>query len=352
MARFSFRRKPAYKRPVLIDGALEVQNLARALILVALVTLAGTIGFMETEEWELWKAFYFTLTTITTVGYGDEGLSEGGKKFATLLLIGGVTSASYAFATIIQASVASQFAWKKRMNKQIKHLKDHTIICGFGRLGSAVSERLALRNAPFVVIERDPSRFMKAQELGYLAIEGIASEDDALKKAGIDVASHVVAAVDSFAENVVITMESHEINPEAIIIARAERDEDVRRLERAGAHRVLCLFTSGGRETVEFITRPGVADFLAQAAVGDSGIALANIRVYEGSELVGVALGEFGRERGNKLSFVAIERRGEPVMIPPRGNTKLEAGDHLIVAGDPDQIALMTQLCVSRGVAA
>ncbi|MDF1838007.1 MAG: potassium channel protein [Planctomycetota bacterium] len=334
------------------EGSVENQKLWQAFLLVVLVTLAGTIGFSKTEGWHLWKAFYFTLTTITTVGYGDEGLSDPGKRFATFLLIGGVSSASYALAMIIQNSVAAQFAWRKHMNKRIQKLKKHTIICGFGRLGASVAEKLAASNSPFVVVERDTERFMKALDLGYLALQGQATEDECLHKAGIMQANHVVAAVQNFAENIVITMDAKELNPDAILIARAERDDDVRRLERAGAQRVLCPYKSGGRETFEFITRPGVADFLAEARVGGGGVALAQIHVQPGAQLEGVSLGEFGQLEGDRLSFVAFERTGEEVKIPPGGNTELAAGDTLIVAGDPEQIARMTQKAAGRNLAA
>ena len=331
---------------------MEQRKLWQAFLLVLLVTMAGTIGFARIEDWHLWKAFYFTLTTITTVGYGDEGLSDSGKQFATFLLIGGVTSASYAFSIIIQASVASQFAWRKHMKKRIHQLKKHTIICGFGRLGTSVAEKLEANNEPFVILEKDPDRVMHALDLGYLVIQGEATEDQHLLEAGVEQASHVVAAVPGFAENIVITMDARELNPGVTLIARADRDEDARRLERAGAQRVLCPYQSGGRETFEFITRPGVADFLAEARVGNGGVALAQIHVQQGASLEGVRLGDFGCGEGNRLSFVAFERTGQEVKIPPGGRTELTAGDTLIVAGDPDQIAHMTHLATGRKLAA
>ena len=328
------------------------EKLIRAVILVFLVTLAGTLGFRAIENWPFWKAFYFTIVTITTVGYGDEGLSETGQKFATLLLIIGVSSASYTFAMIVQTSVASQFAWRKRMNKAIARLRNHTIVCGFGRLGESVCEHLHERKTPFVVIERDAERFAHAVNLGYLAIEDIASENDSIMAAGLEHASHVVAAVDSYAENVVIAMEARELNPEVTVIARAEREENVRKLERAGVSRVLCPFQSGGRETADYITQPRVANFLAQTTVGGGGVVLADILVEHGSKLAGMRLGEFGSSHGSKISFVALNRDDEPALIPPRGDTLLEVGDHLIVAGDPDQIAKMTDMSKGRALAA
>jgi voltage-gated potassium channel len=238
------------------------------------------------------------------------------------------------------------------MKKRINRLKKHTIICGFGRMGAFVAEKLAACNEPFVILEKDPEQFMQAVELGYLAIQGQAAEDQFLLQAGLQQASHLVAAVPSFAENVVITMEARELNPEVIVIARSERDEDTRRLERARAQRVLFPYKSGGRKTFEFITRPGVADFIAEARVGGKGVALAQIRVQAGAELQGVQLAEYGRVKGNRLWFVAYEGGGQEVKVPPGGNTRLSAGDMLIAAADPDQIALMNGMAMARKKAA
>ena len=332
------------------DGGARA-NLRTALVLLAVVTLLGTVGFVEIEGWELWRAFYFTIITITTVGYGDEGLSDPGKRFATLVLLGGVTSASYTFATIVQTSIASQFAWRKRMTKSIDRLSGHTIVCGYGRLGHSICDRLEQQGVTFVVIERDRRSYEEAVRRGYLALEGIASDEELLLRAGLERASHVVAAVDSFADNLVIALEARETNPSATIIARAERDSDRRKLERAGVHRVLCPFQAGGSEVVDMITRPKVAEFLARATLGHDGIVLADLRIVEGSPLVGRTLAELARSEGSRISFVALERGDGEVVLPPRLDHRLEVDDHLIVAGDDGQIAALDQRTAGRAAA-
>jgi voltage-gated potassium channel len=335
-------RKPSLKPCRIHPDQSESNRIPNALIILCLVTLSGTIGFVYIEdEWTVWRAFYFTLVTITTVGYSDEGISETGEKFATFLLIGGVASASYAFATIVQTSVANQLAWRSKMQKRVLRLRDHTIVCGYGRMGKSVCEKLAREHRAFVVLERDPQQYEEAARRGYLAVQGTASEDAVLISAGIEHAAHVVAAVDSIAENIVIAMSSRDLNPAITIIARAEREEDVKKLERAGVSRVLCPFQSGGRETVDFIVRPHVAEFLAQASMGGSDVALADVRVADGSELIGTSLGHYGRDRADRVSFVALCRADGTTLLPPRGTHEFEAGDHLIVAGDPDQIDAM-----------
>ena len=330
--------------PVGYSEPAQNPSVGRALALLATVTLAGTLGFVQIEGWPLWKGFYFTLVTITTVGYSDEGISEAGQKFATFLLIGGVASASYAFATLVQTSVANQLNWRSKMEKQVRRLRNHTIVCGFGRMGRSVCEKLAAQGETFVVIEREPHRFREATRLGFLAVEGNASEDAVLESAGVASATHIVAAVDSIAENIVISMGSHDQNPGIHVIARAERDEDIKKLERAGVNRVLCPFQVGGRETVDFILRPHVADFLAQATMGQSDIALADVRIAPGSPLIGTSLRDYGSRTATRISYVALNGpEGSTPQLPPPGSHVLEEGDHLIVAGDPDQIAEMTR---------
>ena len=316
-------------------------RLKRAVLALIFVIAGGTAGFVHIEDWSVWDSFYFTLVTITTVGYGDQGVSEAGRKFASLLLVGGVATASYSLAVIIQESVARQLAWRKRMQKRINKLEGHTLICGFGRMGRSITERLTSLGVDVVVLDRCPESFSAAIAQGHSAVEGSAAEDENLIRAGIERCSHVVAAVDAVGDNIVIAMSAREIQPDATIIARAEKNEDVRKLKRAGADRVICPFRSGGSEVANLITQPKVAEFLDRATVGAGDVALAELTVGNDSVLLGRTLGEYGETEGNKISFVAMEHLGEKVSIPPRGSEKIRRGDHLIVAGDPLQIAQM-----------
>ena len=136
----------------------ERRRLVRAVLALVLVLSFGTAGFVLIEGWEPWKALYFTLITITTVGYGDEGVSEVGKRFTTILLLGGIATATYAFGQIVQAAVNYQLAWRRRMHQAIEKLNGHYIICGLGSVGRAVCDRLSAEGKPFVVIEADEER--------------------------------------------------------------------------------------------------------------------------------------------------------------------------------------------------
>ena len=342
------RKKSSRRRQSVVSPGAALQasesrrQVGMALIALGLVTMAGTVGFVQIEGWDAWKSLYFTLITITTVGYGDEGLSETGRSFAMILLVGGVASASIAFATVVQAAVAQQLAWKARMQKKIAKLRGHVIVSGFGRMGLAVCEELRRHHRTIVVVEQDHGELERAVEQGFLAVEGNACDDEVLYMAGVEHATHLVAAVDAVADNIVTAMTCREINPSITVIARAEKDRDVLKLKRAGVDRVLCPFQSGGRETADFITKPFVAEFLAQTSSGKDGVALAEIHIEEGSSMVGTSLAEYGREKGSRISFVALRRPNEETRIPPRGSERLAPGDFLIVAGDPEQIGMMT----------
>lgn len=324
------------------NGAvMDRTHLYWALVALMCVICIGTSGFMIIEPWDLWEALYFTLITITTVGYGDEGISATGKKFASFMLIGGIGIASYTFALVVQYAVTLQFAWKERMQSTIDKLEGHVIVCGFGRMGSAVCDRLAEAGRDVVVIESNEQAFELACRSGHLAIQAIATEDDALEGAGLRRATHLVAAVDCETDNIVITLSSREINPDVTILARAERDQDHHKLRRAGADRIISPFQIGGREIATAITRPKVAEFLASTASGDGSVALAEITIHEGSSLVGRSLKDYGMKEGSKISFVSLQRPEEEPKIPPRGTDEMQSGDLLIIAGDVDQIAQM-----------
>lgn len=317
------------------------RQIASAVLAFLCVVAGGTAAFSWVEKWSVGQSLYFTLVTVTTVGYGDEGISDAGRAVAAVLLLGGIGIATYTFALIAQTAVSTQLAWRKRMQSRILRLENHVIVCGFGRMGQTICAELLSSERAFVVIERDPAAFDKACECSYLVVEGDAGRDEVMVSAGIERASHVVSAVDSESENIVITLTARELRPGMPIIARAEWEEEVRKLRRAGATRMVSPFRSGGIEVANAIVRPKVADFLARSTRSESDVALTEVVIEEGSPLAGVSLAEYGRCEGSRISFVALERPGKDVTIPPRGSEVLLPGDLLIVAGHPEDVVRM-----------
>ncbi len=324
-----------------LGASVSKRQLTQALLLFTLVVVGGTAGLTRIEGWDLWRSFYFTLITITTVGYGDEGLSESGRKFAILLLVGGIGVASYTLTLVMQATVARQFAWRERMQAKIGKCSNHVIVCGFGRMGRSVCEPLLEAGSKLVVVEANAEAFKAALEAGHLAVHGSPCEDDVLLEAGLRRAAYLVSSLDDEAENVLVTLSARDLRRDLTIISRAEGAEGRRKLVRAGATRVVSPFQSGGRDIANAILRPCVSDFLARTHQGESGVVLADIRIVPGSPLVGRALSDYGRREGSHISFVALEHVDGTVRVPPPGSELMRHGDLLIVAGDPDQVAEM-----------
>ncbi|MFT5284829.1 MAG: voltage-gated potassium channel [Planctomycetota bacterium] len=177
--------------------------------------------------------------------------------------------------------------------------------------------------------------------MGYPVVQGSATEDESLLEAGIMRAEHVVCAMNRESENIVATLSARHLRPDISIIVRAERLEEIRKLRLAGATRTVALFHLGGIEIATAITRPKVADFLAASTRSESAVVLAELEIEEGSPLCGRTISDCGSSVASHVSFVTLERPGDEPRTPPGGCIKFKAGDHLILAGDPDEIRWM-----------
>ena len=307
------------------------------------VTLFGTVGFLIIEQnWGLWDSLYFTLITITTVGYGDEGLSPNGQVFATVLLLVGIGTATYSLSVLIQIAIGYQLAWKRKMQHRIDSLRDHIVVCGFGRMGRTVCERLFADKVPFVVVERDEEGCRAAMDQGYPAIRGNATEDQVLRDAGVERCRGVVCVLNADAENVFITLNARYLNEHAFIACRAETDGAGDKVRRAGASLVVSPHYSAGVNIATAILRPHVADFLQRGYGADAGIELDEVTIAEGSPLVGQTVHQYGKSEAS-IVFVAIKRPDGPTTVRPGGKETFQSGDVVIVAGAQKDLSRMSQ---------
>ena len=208
------------------------RQIGRALVALAFVLSLGTAGFVVIEGWDPLQALYFTLITITTVGYGDEGISQDGRYFALLLLMGGIGVASWSLGTMVQGALSNELNWKARMNKLVKGMNGHTIICGFGVLGRTVACELQQEGCDVVVVETEPENLRRAVERGLPVIEGHPSDDDVLRQAGIDRAAHLVTVVDDQVENIVVALSARGLRSDLPIVARRPINGDAARKPR------------------------------------------------------------------------------------------------------------------------
>ncbi|MFH0810834.1 MAG: potassium channel protein [Pseudomonadota bacterium] len=322
-------------------------------IIGALLVLAfGTIGYVLIEGWNAADAFFMTITTVTTVGYGQiHPLSPAGMAFTSVLIIAGVSYFAYVFATVTRIVVGGQLRetmGRRKLVKKIGALRGHYIICGFGRIGGVVAAELAARALPFVIIENDPEQLSGLDELGYLYVAGRATEEGVLRQAGIGQARGVISAVRSDADNVFIVLTARGLNPDLFILSRAEEEVNRGKLLRAGADKVVLPYRLGGRRMAEAVARPAVSDFVDLVVHGHSlELRMEEVQIAADSTLVGHTLVDSAIKADLDLLVVAIRRSDGQMVFNPRPQTRLSEGDTLIVLGEQGNLKKLEAMAAS-----
>ncbi len=307
-------------------------------LLIALVIVVGTTGYMLIEGWSAWDAFYMTAITITTVGFGEvHPLSTAGRAFTVFIAFTGVGAMFYAFTlfmTLLAGGTLVERQERKRHARMLDNLDDHFIVCGFGRMGEIIAREFARQGVPFVVIERNPDRMHLAMEQGFLAVEADASNEDVLRRVRIDRARGFIAAVSTDAENVYAVLSARLLKPDLFIVGRAEGEDARRKLQRAGANRVISPYHLGGLQLAQTALRPAVVDFVQLATSSDNmDLNLEQVHIGDGSPLDGRSLIESGVRQKFGVVVVGIRRADGKMEFNPEPETAMRAGDDLVVLG-------------------
>jgi len=307
------------------------------------VIVGGTVGYMAIEGWSPWDAFYMTVITVTTVGYKEiHDLSRAGQAFTVVLLFGGVGTALYTFTllatVVVEGGLPKRFQ-RRRQAHMLDTIKDHFIICGYGRIGSIVAKQFQRQHVPMVVIERDGERMQLALEHGALAVEGDASQEHVLKRVGIDRARGLVAVVGTDAENVYAVLSARVLRPDLFIVSRAETDDATVKLKRAGANRVISPYQIGAAQIAQTALRPAVVDFVELATGTDNlELSMEEISVAIGSALDGRTLLDANLRQRFGVIVVGIQRADQRMEFNPTTGSPIHAGDKLVVLGRADSL--------------
>src|SRR5262252_462625 len=257
---------------------------------IALTLLIGTVGFIVIDHYPPFDAFYMTLTTLTTVGYAEvHPLSHAGRIFNSFLIVFGVTTLFIAIGAMTQTIIELEFAdaiSKRRNKRMIDKLKDHYIICGFGRVGRGAASELQHAGVPFVVVDIDPDRVERAMVSGMLAVAADSTRDETLHEVGIDRARGLVAALATDADNLFVLLSAKGLNPRIFVAARAAEEGAEEKMRRAGADAVFAPYAITGHRLAQSLLRPHVARFLdfTTNEMGED-IALEQVRVSESCEV-------------------------------------------------------------------
>lgn len=324
------------------------QRLKLAIGLVLLFLGVGTLGYMVLDHYSIQDAFFMTVITISTVGYGEiHPLSDAGRIFTVFLILWGVGSIAFAagaFTEIIIERAANPNRWKKTMEKKIAQLKGHVIICGHGRVGAAAADHFSKKGAPFVVVENSVEQLGRLSELGYKFLQGDATREQVLLKAGIKRASALLAVLNADPENLFTVLTARELNPVLRIIARTEDVSSQSRMLRAGADSIISPFVAAGQSVAESLLSGHLTEIFDEAA-GHSDILPEWVDVAADPSLPGLTVLDI--EEVLKARVIGIRRDGADVLMPGK-ETKVEENDHLLVLVHPIAKAPVQTVQVSQ----
>ncbi len=326
-------------------------------IALAAIVATGTVGFVLIEGRSVFEGFYMTLTTLTTIGYGELWrFSHAGRVFNSVLIVVGVLTSFALIGTLTQALIESELTEgvaKKRMERSLGKLKDHYILCGVGRVGRSVVGELERQGAAFVIVENAPDRVKWAIDRDALLVVGDATKEATLRQARIEKARGLVAAVTGDADNIYITLTARELNPGLQIIARASEEEAEKSLRRAGADIVISPYTYSGHRIAQALLRPNVLDFLDTVtgtfASGALRLLIEEVCVAGSSPLVGQTLEQSGIRQKLGIMVLAVKKTGGKMGFNPPSDAFIEAGDYLIAMGESDSLKKLEEMAAGAG---
>ena len=329
-------------------------HLRRRLALVAIAMTAtlggGTLGFVLIEHYPVFDAFYMTLTTVTTVGYGEiRTLSTAGRVFNSFLILFGVIIMLLAIGAMTQTVIElelNQFFGKRRVKGMIEKLNGHVILCGFGRVGRGAAEELRNAQVPFVVIDSDDHIVEQAIRSGTLAVLADASRDETLLEVGIMRARGLIATLSSDADNLFVILTAKTLNPKLQLSARIAVESSEQKMRRAGADFVFAPYNSTGHRMAQAIIKPHVQQFLDFTTRNNMGleVGIEQVRVEERCVFAEKTLAELQIRRDTGVVVLAIRRADGQMYFNPPGEAKISGGDHLIAMGEPGGLRRLEQL--------
>lgn len=327
------------------------KRLILSFIFIVLIVSFGTFGYMIIEGWNLLDSIYMTIITITTVGFREvHDLSFSGKVFTIILVIGGVGTVLYTLSTgakIVLEGELQEIFGRKRLERKIRDLKDHYIVCGYGRMGKIICRELGERGIEFVVIEKNPD--ITQEKVATLIFEGDATKDEILKEVGIEKSKGLISVLPTDAENLFVVLSARVLNPNLFIVARAGEEGSEQKLLRAGADRVVSPYHIGGLRIAHTVLKPVVVDFIEFATKsGNIDLQMEEISIQKDSKLSGLTLDECGIGRDLGIIIVAIKQTTGDMRFNPTFRSTINPGDTLIALGEVSKLRILEEMAMAK----
>jgi len=325
---------------------MNFKRLRISLTLFVLTLLFGTTGYHLSEGMTLFDSLYMTAITISTVGFSEiKPLSQLGRVITMMIIVLGIAIGGYTLSMLVQMVVEGELTkvlGRRKLEKKIARMKNHFIICGFGRIGQTISRELHEDEIPFLVLDTHSEVFSQAEHAGYLGLQGDATTEETLLRAGILQARGIVTVVQSDADNVFITLTARGLRSDIFILSRASEAKNEEKLRRAGANQVVSPYLIGGQRMAHVLKRPTVVDFIDLATTSSNlGLMIEEACVGTASSLIGKNLVESNLRRDYGVIIVAIKRPSGEMVFNPTSMERLQEGDVIVVLGKREDLKRM-----------
>jgi voltage-gated potassium channel len=331
-----------------VDAVRRLRQIEKLLAAVAATLVVGTVGFrlILHEPWV--QSFYRAVITSTLTGLDTVPSSDGARLLSIVMVIAGLTIIAYAGAVIVEAiagGVLTGVVAERRRERTIERLKDHFIICGYGRVGRRVADEFRAAGVPYIVIDFNDEAIEVANEQGELIIEGNATKDEDLEHAALERAKGLVAASDSDADNLYIVLSARSKRPDLQIVARGSDEDAAKKLKLAGADRVVLPYATAGRTMANLVLRPQVTAFLdAVTTATGPDLHMAEIEVHRTCLQAGKTIRDIRVRHETGAIIVALRKRDGTFDTTPEPDVSIEPGDVIVGVGTTDELQRLEDL--------